>query len=152
VAGVPDLYQGTELWDLSLVDPDNRRPVDYDLRSRLLHNGARLQDWQDGGAKLALIRRLLVLRREIPEAFDALPEPVSASRGVFAFRRGPLVVAVPLLSARNCIERGAPLPSVPGAIGVQGTRRNALKPDLPRLASLDCASLFADFPVAVLVE
>ena len=34
--GIPDLYQGTELWDLSLVDPDNRRPVDYELRRRLL--------------------------------------------------------------------------------------------------------------------
>jgi (1->4)-alpha-D-glucan 1-alpha-D-glucosylmutase len=34
--GVPDTYQGSELWDLSLVDPDNRRPVDYDLRSRML--------------------------------------------------------------------------------------------------------------------
>jgi len=59
--GVPDLYQGTELADLSLVDPDNRRPVDYDLRARLLEG--------EGPPKLRLITELLALRRAHPALF-----------------------------------------------------------------------------------
>jgi (1->4)-alpha-D-glucan 1-alpha-D-glucosylmutase len=65
--GVPDLYQGAELWELSLVDPDNRRPVDFELRERLLADGAR--DWASGAVKLAVIHDLLVHRREDPELF-----------------------------------------------------------------------------------
>ena len=74
--GVPDLYQGTELWDLSLVDPDNRRPVDYDLRRRLLGmdlgvpHGEISPEREGGAAKLDLIRTLLWLRRDRPELFD----------------------------------------------------------------------------------
>jgi (1->4)-alpha-D-glucan 1-alpha-D-glucosylmutase len=64
--GVPDVYQGTELWDLSLVDPDNRRPVDYDLRRRAVAGAE-----ADGAEKLRLLRALLHLRRERPELFDA---------------------------------------------------------------------------------
>src|SRR5262249_8024073 len=74
--GVPDFYQGTELWELSLVDPDNRRPVDLSARASLLHSvgGAicwrELTDqWADGRIKLALIHRLLALRREFPQVF-----------------------------------------------------------------------------------
>ena len=52
--GVPDVYQGTELWDLSLVDPDNRRPVDFDLRRRVLAG-----DVVDGAAKLRVVRQAL---------------------------------------------------------------------------------------------
>ncbi|OMQ16300.1 malto-oligosyltrehalose synthase, partial [Modestobacter sp. VKM Ac-2676] len=72
IAGVPDVYQGSELWDFSLVDPDNRRPVDYDLRRRLL---ARLDEgWvppvdAEGAAKLLVTSRTLRHRREHPEAF-----------------------------------------------------------------------------------
>lgn len=75
--GVPDLYNGSELWDLSMVDPDNRRPVDYALRTRLLQQlDARLADdresgmremrgnWCDGGIKLATIATLLRHRRD----------------------------------------------------------------------------------------
>ncbi len=76
--GVPDFYQGTELLDLSLVDPDNRRPVDYDLRSRLIDevehlihtpDASALQEMigaQDAKAKLYLTTKLLRLRREHP--------------------------------------------------------------------------------------
>jgi (1->4)-alpha-D-glucan 1-alpha-D-glucosylmutase len=84
--GVPDLYEGTELWDLSLTDPDNRRPVDFGLRRRLLGRlpaddapaqeratVARdlLSEWPDGRIKLHVLRTLLVLRRERPALFDA---------------------------------------------------------------------------------
>lgn len=80
--GVPDIYQGCELWDLSLVDPDNRRPVDYDLRIRLLAelrthapgDRARLADEllahaADGRVKLYLTQVALELRREQPALF-----------------------------------------------------------------------------------
>ncbi|HZE92908.1 MAG TPA: malto-oligosyltrehalose synthase, partial [Rhizobacter sp.] len=81
--GVPDVYQGNELMDLSLVDPDNRRPVDFELRARCLdelsslaERPARVDAVQalasaphDGRAKLWLTWRLLALRRELPELF-----------------------------------------------------------------------------------
>jgi (1->4)-alpha-D-glucan 1-alpha-D-glucosylmutase len=70
--GVPDFYQGTEFWDLSFVDPDNRRPVDFAERARQLEPGA--PDWEalaghwpDGRIKLALMRALLCLRQELSE-------------------------------------------------------------------------------------
>jgi (1->4)-alpha-D-glucan 1-alpha-D-glucosylmutase len=69
--GVPDFYQGTELWDLSLVDPDNRRPVDFAARGTALERIAQLPDWQplvptwpDGAIKFVLLRHLLRLRNE----------------------------------------------------------------------------------------
>jgi (1->4)-alpha-D-glucan 1-alpha-D-glucosylmutase len=77
VPGVPDVYQGQELWDYSLVDPDNRRPVDYALRSRLLDGllagppsaAELLRNWPDGRIKLWLTHRGLCLRRERPALF-----------------------------------------------------------------------------------
>ncbi len=87
VPGVPDVYQGSELWDLSLVDPDNRRPVDYGHRQRLLQEfeafttvaddelAARarslLDTIADGRAKLYLCWRALELRAQQPELFEA---------------------------------------------------------------------------------
>jgi (1->4)-alpha-D-glucan 1-alpha-D-glucosylmutase len=66
VPGVPDLYQGTEYWDFSLVDPDNRRPVDYPARERALKQASSakelLGDWQDGRVKQAVIGQVLNLR------------------------------------------------------------------------------------------
>ena len=82
--GVPDIYQGCELWDLSLVDPDNRCAVDYRLREDLMAEVARsllavedrralfdrlMQDWRDGRVKLATIALLLAFRREHAEFF-----------------------------------------------------------------------------------
>jgi (1->4)-alpha-D-glucan 1-alpha-D-glucosylmutase len=104
--GVPDLYQGTELWDFSLADPDNRRPVDFALREQLL---ARLSagavapeaaDQAQGAAKLRLILRALELRRERPECFDArgtyLPLDVEGEerQRIVAFQRGQDVVSI----------------------------------------------------------
>jgi (1->4)-alpha-D-glucan 1-alpha-D-glucosylmutase len=65
--GVPDLYQGAELWDLSMVDPDNRRAVDFDLRAQLLAQGR--GDWVSGALKLATIAKLLACRRQDPDLF-----------------------------------------------------------------------------------
>lgn len=73
VPGVPDLYQGTELWDLSLVDPDNRRPVDWRRRARAPLAGplsALAEHWRDGVVKQALIARVLVLRQRLAPLFE----------------------------------------------------------------------------------
>jgi (1->4)-alpha-D-glucan 1-alpha-D-glucosylmutase len=74
--GVPDFYQGTEFWDLSLVDPDNRRPVDFAARSAALEAIGDAPDWPalaaawpDGRIKLALTRRLLALRAQLADLF-----------------------------------------------------------------------------------
>ncbi len=73
VPGVPDFFQGTELWDFSLVDPDNRRPVDFAARSEMLRGsgppGALAATWRDGRVKQAVIARTLALRRVAPELF-----------------------------------------------------------------------------------
>jgi (1->4)-alpha-D-glucan 1-alpha-D-glucosylmutase len=73
VPGVPDLYQGAELWDFSMVDPDNRRDVDFAVRRRLLEQdamaGMTLADWRTGAVKQRLIARTLDLRRRHPELF-----------------------------------------------------------------------------------
>jgi len=93
--GVPDLYQGSELIDLSLVDPDNRRPVDFALRARILEEvlapgadcaAARglAQAPQDGRAKLHVAARLLALRRELPELFRLGSYAPLESRGAQA--------------------------------------------------------------------
>lgn len=83
--GVPDFYQGTEFWDFSLVDPDNRRPVDFAARARALDALKQpdwqqlTKDWPSGLVKLAWTRHLLKLRTELAEIFtkgDYAPLPV----------------------------------------------------------------------------
>jgi (1->4)-alpha-D-glucan 1-alpha-D-glucosylmutase len=92
--GVPDVYQGTELYDFSLVDPDNRRPVDYALRRRLLADldGGTVPDVDGtGAAKLLVTSRVLRARRDSPELFTGYaPIEVtgSAADSVIAFDRG----------------------------------------------------------------
>ena len=101
--GVPDIYQGCELWDLNLVDPDNRRPVDFAIREAAIADlGARLKapderpalfktlmhEWQDGRAKLATTALLLALRRDEPDLFtssDYQPLVIEGDRSDWAF-------------------------------------------------------------------
>ena len=101
--GVPDIYQGCELWDLNLVDPDNRRPVDFAQRNAAIADlAARLKvpeqrpalfttltdEWQDGRVKLAATALLLALRREEPELFssgDYQPIVIEGDRSDWAF-------------------------------------------------------------------
>jgi (1->4)-alpha-D-glucan 1-alpha-D-glucosylmutase len=119
--GVPDIYQGCELWDFSLVDPDNRRPVDFAFRRQLLSQlraaaaepdrdrlAALLRDWRDGREKLFLTWRLLAWRAEQPELFSSgtyTPLTASGARAthVFAFLRShggqTMAVIVPRLVA-----------------------------------------------------
>jgi (1->4)-alpha-D-glucan 1-alpha-D-glucosylmutase len=104
--GIPDTYQGTELWDLSLVDPDNRRPVDYAARRNLLAELDHLTPEQilerseEGLPKLWIIRQTLRLRRARPECFGAdgiykalWPSGPKAAH-VIALQRGHGVIAV----------------------------------------------------------
>jgi (1->4)-alpha-D-glucan 1-alpha-D-glucosylmutase len=84
VPGIPDIYQGDELLCLSLVDPDNRRAVDWDERRAAL---------EDPPPKLDLILRALALRAERPEAFAGAYEPLPAGPDAVAFVRGGAVVA-----------------------------------------------------------
>jgi (1->4)-alpha-D-glucan 1-alpha-D-glucosylmutase len=113
--GVPDIYQGNEIWDFSLVDPDNRRPVDYAKRKEMLESLGEatpedlLGNWRDGRIKLFLTQRLLVLRRQNPELFrEGTYRPLGLT-GEFAdcciaFARElegkSIVVVAPRLSSR----------------------------------------------------
>ncbi|MGE5092632.1 MAG: malto-oligosyltrehalose synthase [Bacillota bacterium] len=126
--GVPDLYQGDELWNLALVDPDNRRPVDFERRRRALdavtrgfESGDRAAFLRaltatpaDGLLKLHVIRRLLLARRERPGLFvGAGYEPAGASGTVraLAFARtagdDAMLVVVPRLIAQRVAGEGA---------------------------------------------
>ncbi|TCB94314.1 malto-oligosyltrehalose synthase [Micromonospora zingiberis] len=110
--GTPDTYQGTELWDNSLVDPDNRRPVDFAVRRELL---ARLDaGWQPavdatGAAKLLVVSRTLRARRDRPELFgDYQPVVVHgpAARHAVAFDRGGAVAVATRLPLRLTADGG----------------------------------------------
>ncbi len=113
--GVPDFYQGNEIWDFSLVDPDNRRAVDYALRQKMLDGlkGATPEDllgnWSDGRIKLFLTQRVLHLRREKRELFAQGSYEPLAAKGEFAesciafarkFEDQSVIVLAPRLSTR----------------------------------------------------
>jgi malto-oligosyltrehalose synthase len=89
VPGVPDIYQGTEFWDFSLVDPDNRRPVDFAARAAgLQHSSVEglARDWRNGRIKQHVIARTLALRRSKPDLFaNGIYEPLEVG-GEFADR------------------------------------------------------------------
>ncbi|MFC7609703.1 hypothetical protein [Teichococcus aestuarii] len=136
---MPDVYQGTEFWDESLVDPDNRRPVDYAARRAALARNAEpaglLADWASGTVKQALIHRLLLARAEAPALFTAghytpLPLEGAQAGAMLAFLRQEageaLLVAVPRLSV-PLLGRGETL-SVPDT--VWGDTRLVLPPAL----------------------
>ncbi len=106
VPGIPDLYQGTELWDLSLVDPDNRRPVDFDARASMLKSLAGTHDWRglaagwpDGRVKFALVRQCLALRQQLPEVFtNGAYRPLKA-----AGPHGDEIIAFARVSGRDSV-------------------------------------------------
>jgi (1->4)-alpha-D-glucan 1-alpha-D-glucosylmutase len=151
--GVPDLYQGSELWDWSLVDPDNRRPVDYDERRRLLgemQNASAADAFASadaGGPKLWLVHRLLDHRRRcrlLYETGEYEPITVAGERpgDVIAFRRDRLLVVVPCRSGGDWAGTAVDLPpghwsDVTTGTAVEAGRRSVRE-------------LLATFPVAVL--
>ena len=113
--GVPDIYQGNETWDFSLVDPDNRRPVDYQRRREMLEAlpaaapDELMQTWPDGRIKMFLIQRLLQFRREHVDLFQSGEYLPLGASGTFAeccvsfarrFGNQWIVVIAPRLSSR----------------------------------------------------
>jgi (1->4)-alpha-D-glucan 1-alpha-D-glucosylmutase len=124
--GVPDLYQGTELWDLSLVDPDNRRAVDYAARSALVPAIAEadpaelIGDWRSGRVKMRLLSAGLRLRSEAPELFaDGAYLPLEPEGGdaerLVAFARIHQGQALALVAPRLALPllEGSDIPHVP---------------------------------------
>jgi (1->4)-alpha-D-glucan 1-alpha-D-glucosylmutase len=108
--GIPDVYQGTELWEDSLVDPDNRRPVDFTARATLLARlGAAPPIDETGAAKLWLVARSLRLRRDRPDLFTGYA-PIHAfgprSDHVVAFDRGGAVTVATRLPVRLARDGG----------------------------------------------
>jgi (1->4)-alpha-D-glucan 1-alpha-D-glucosylmutase len=161
--GAPDIYQGTEIWNLSLVDPDNRRPVDYALRRRLLERARTataadaLAGLDEGLAKIWLISRVLGLRARRPELFgvDASYRGLTASGAraeqVVAFARGDdaLVVAPRLVSHLGW-------PSADWADTTlelaQGTWHDELSGNSFDGGQIALHDLLRDFPMAVLIR
>jgi (1->4)-alpha-D-glucan 1-alpha-D-glucosylmutase len=160
--GVPDVYQGTECWDLSLVDPDNRRPVDFaarrELLARLDADGASVPDVRDdsGLAKLLVTSRALRLRRERPEWFGAEGSyaPVgtsgSAAEHVVAFSRAGSVVTVGQRLPVGLSRRGG-WGDTTLALPAAGVWRDALTGARHTGERLALADVLARFPVALLV-
>ena len=119
VPGVPDLYQGNEFWDFSLVDPDNRRPVDYTAREQALQQALPvaqlLADWRDGRIKQALIASVLNLRVEHAELFrrgtyQPLEVLGSQAHNVLAFAReleGKRAIVIVPVRCANLLENSA---------------------------------------------
>ncbi len=156
--GVPDLYQGGELWDLSLVDPDNRRPVDYELRRKLLSD-ARETDvagivagMDDGLPKLWLLHKALRLRKAKREGFgpdaDYVPLEASGSKAqnVVAVQRGDGVIGVAPIYSLSVEDRWSDTSlQIP-----TGRWKNELTGAVMEGGKLSVATLLNDFPVALL--
>ncbi|TFV88561.1 malto-oligosyltrehalose synthase [Blastococcus sp. CT_GayMR16] len=154
--GVPDVYQGTELWDFSLVDPDNRRPVDYASRRKLLASldgGEVPAVDESGAAKLLVVSRVLRARRDNPEWFAGY-EPVavtgSAADHVVAFDRGGVVAVATRLPAGLAREGwGDTALQLPN-----GAWRDLLTGEriVSDVAGVAADRLLAQLPVALLVR
>jgi (1->4)-alpha-D-glucan 1-alpha-D-glucosylmutase len=174
--GVPDFYQGTELWSYTLVDPDNRRPVDYETRRRLLEDVAPLvtcpepvrvrtliDSWRDGRLKLFVTAAALRCRARHAATFDSggvLPLEAHGARAdhVVAFRRSreadTIIVALPRWSTRLTsgavfIEPGAwddTVLALPGGAWWNTLTGERIVTD----AAVPLQQLFATLPIALL--
>ena len=162
--GVPDLYQGAELWDLSLVDPDNRRPVDYKLRRKLLREIVKLpatgaaaevmRRADEGLPKLWTIHQALCLRRERPQSFGAEAAYTSlkvvgakACHGIAYLRGAEIATIVPrfvTILGGEWKETAVELP--------KGRWTNRLTGAHVTGGRVAMAEVLRDFPVALLVR
>jgi (1->4)-alpha-D-glucan 1-alpha-D-glucosylmutase len=159
--GVPDTYQGSELWDLSLVDPDNRRPVDYDLRREMMShlqgnvNVEEIVRGMDSGLpKMWVIHKALCLRREHPEWFGAeapyapLVAEGSKSDHLVGYQRGDSVAVLvprwPLKLAGYWAGTAVKLPP--------GQWRNLFTGDVTMGSQVRLQTLLKSFPVALLAR
>lgn len=177
VPGVPDLYQGTEWWDFSLVDPDNRRPVDYTARAAALAANAPLdtllEHWADGRVKQRVIAATLTLRKTDPALFatgDYRPVEVTGEGDthIVAFeRRGrsgegeaSMVVVVPRLVLGRMAGTDRPLPPpdtwgdtalvLPGPAGAWSDPITGTDLTPGEDGHLPLSAVLARFPVALL--
>lgn len=180
--GIPDIYQGCELWDLSMVDPDNRRPVDYELRQKNLSEMASqekndrqsllktlLQNWADGKIKQYIIWKALQARKANIELFtkgEHLPLEVqlTGKSEIIAFARKQdsswCLVIVPIRIAGLCSPNEFPLGESAwnNALlllpeGAPQTWRNYLTDEMiTGNSSLPLATLFSSLPVAFLIS
>jgi (1->4)-alpha-D-glucan 1-alpha-D-glucosylmutase len=164
--GVPDFYQRTEFWDLSLVDPDNRRPVDFAERAGVLKHVEQpdwqnlSRDWPDGHIKLAWTRHLLKLRNELRDVFvqgDYQPLEVSGPHRdhviAFARRHGHHAVIsaaarwfAPMSNGGRAWPRGE---AFDGTLHIDGYAVEGIGRTRPT-ATLPLSNLFHHLPVAVL--
>lgn len=167
--GTPDIYQGTEMWDLSLVDPDNRRPVDYAARSETLHNeetaASLIRCWQDGRIKQKVLAILLGDRARTPNLYasgdyQAIRAEGHLAEHILAFSRTcgseRLIVVLPRLLSGLIKDQDAP----PGAAIWTGTEillpaREWRDIITERVIKVDqnptaVAELFSDLPFSVL--
>ena len=162
--GVPDLYQGSELWDFSLVDPDNRRPVDYPLRAKLLQEIKRLPAAEaaaealrradEGLPKLWTIHQALKLRRERPQSFGAQaaykPLKVQGAKSCHAIgylRDDNVATIVPRLTTHLGGDWAQTAVSLP-----EGRWTNRLTGVTVDGGGVQIAELLKDFPVALLAR
>jgi (1->4)-alpha-D-glucan 1-alpha-D-glucosylmutase len=159
--GVPDTYQGSELWDLSLVDPDNRRPVDYDLRREMLNHlqghervEEILKGMENGLPKLWVVHNGLCLRREHPEWFgaEAAYQPIiaegSKSGHLIGYLRGDSVaVLVPRWPLKLAAYWAATTVKLP-----DGQWINRLTNDVTRGGQVRLQTLLKRFPIALLTR
>jgi len=163
--GVPDTYQGGELWDLSLVDPDNRRPVDYGERRRMLNelqNGVqaeemmrRIADSLDlGMPKMWCISQALTLRREHPECFDADAAYMAINaegpkrQHVLAYLRASKVATVvPRWTLKLSESWASTTVELP-----EGSWKNVLTGEVLHGGRVRVQALLRRFPVALLIK
>jgi (1->4)-alpha-D-glucan 1-alpha-D-glucosylmutase len=175
VPGVPDLYQGTEFWDLSLVDPDNRRPVDFAARAAALAEDNRpadlVQTWADGRLKQSIIARTLAVRAARARLFaEGKYQPLTlqgeAAVHAVAFARvgadgdTALVLAsrfpaallgdekIPLVPPDRWRETAVVLPAPDGSYTDAFTGQR----HLPASGTLRLRDIFSRLPVAILLK
>jgi malto-oligosyltrehalose synthase/4-alpha-glucanotransferase len=170
--GVPDLYQGTELWDLSMVDPDNRRPVDYELRKQYLDNiqegksslGELWTERYTGKIKLRLQQLLLEQRKANPEIFTAgtyIPLEVKGkyARHIYAFARKKenvwMLTVLPLFLLEMGVADDAAVLNIDWEdtkvvlpAGAPSDWENVLTGEKGKVMTLN--AIFSDFPLALL--
>jgi (1->4)-alpha-D-glucan 1-alpha-D-glucosylmutase len=162
--GVPDFYQGTEFWDLSLVDPDNRRPVDFAERAAALRSvetpdwEGLAENWANGHLKLAWTRQLLKLRTELAGVFthgDYRPLEVSGphSDHIIAFtrRRGRDAAIVAVAKSFAVFTQGGRVwpraQTFDGALNLKGFSVEGVE---SKAGEVSFSKLFQNLPVAVL--
>jgi (1->4)-alpha-D-glucan 1-alpha-D-glucosylmutase len=175
--GVPDIYQGCELWDFSLVDPDNRQPVDFALRESLLDKAGAggaatlVDNWLSGVPKMALLAAGLRARRQHPTLFaegryDAVEVSGECARHVVAFQRTMNDASALVVAPRFVLNllTGEDRPLVPAlrwrdtAVVLPRARLGRAMRNLVTGELHDCDSslllhkLLSSFPVALLVE